>query len=270
MRLTRVLTVSLLVAGLALANSASPAAAAGPGCPPGSEVFGCAGGGGNQDDGGGGSTGYTGPPVDYVSYFDDDGTGVGAEPGYETGCWGIRAVPAGQGMTYDEAVADQTSQGENDVLWGNCEIEETIDPETVAMGYWYRAVAPPPPTPLHVAHNKAVTGLPIYLEIGGDIPAIATFNTPIGTLTFTMTPRYEVSWGDGAVTPTDSQGGPYPDGDVTHTYSTVGVRTITVDALWRATWTLAGDGGDFPELPDPTSDTLDLPVDEYQARIDPG
>ena len=80
-----------------------------------------------------------------------------------------------------------------------------------------------------------------------------------------MTPRYVVSWGDGETTTTASQGGPYPDGDVTHVYRDAGGTTITVDAYWRTTWTLAGQGGDLPELAVPTSGSLDLVVEERQA-----
>jgi hypothetical protein len=237
----------------------------GAGCGSGTSTSG--NGTGTATSGGGGPA----VPVDYERYFDEDGTGVGAEPGYEDdGCWGIRVVPEGQGVSYEEAVADQNAQGENGVLWGNCEIEETIDPAVLAEAYWYRSVRPPPPTPLQVDPGKALTGLPAYLEIGGEIPFQQSFGTPIGTLTFTMTPRYVVSWGDGATSETETQGGPYPDGDVTHTYVEEGGVTITVQAFWRTTWTLAGAGGDLPELPVPTEGSLDLPVEQRQAVIDPG
>lgn len=270
-----VLAVATVVAAVAaplLLLVAPPVAAHHGGVHCGSGVFGCGGQTpGEQDPGGprGEQTGGQAPPVDYEYFFDQEGTGVGAEPGYEDdGCWGIRAVPAGQGGTYAEAVAQQSAQGENGVLWGNCEVEETIDPEFLATTYWYRAVEPPPPTPLQVRPGRALTGLPAYLEIGGEVPASASFDTPIGTLTFTMTPRYVVSWGDGATVQTESQGGPHPTGDIVHTYTEDGGVTITVEAYWRATWSLAGAGGDLPELPEPTTGTLDLPIEEYQAVID--
>jgi hypothetical protein len=268
----------VLTAGLAVATSPASAPAGaqgGPGCTSGSSVFGCSGPGGDDDDGGssGGDTGTAtsqGPPVDYERYFDEDGTGVGAAEGYEDdGCWGIRAVAAGEGVSYEEAVAAQNEQGQNDVLWGNCLVEETIDPAFLAQSYWEQRAAPPPPTPLQVQPGWAATGLPAYLEIGGDIPAEQSFATPIGTLTFTMTPRYVVTWGDGASTETTSQGGPPTGGDLTHTYVDEGQVTITVAAYWHATWSLAGAGGDLPELPVPTEGTLDLPVEQYQAVIDP-
>jgi hypothetical protein len=69
---------------------------------------------------------------------------------------------------------------------------------------------------------------------------------------------------------TDSQGVPWPGGpgEITHVYSDAGGVTVTVQAYWRATWTAGGAGGDLPELPDPTSASLDLPVEQYQARTD--
>ena len=203
--------------------------------------------------------------VDFELYFDDDGTGVGSEEGYETGCWGIQVVPEGQGGTWEEAVAEQEAQGENGVLWGNCEVEDTIDPAALAQQLWQRQVRPPPPTPLAVQPGKALAGLRAYLEIGGEVPAQQTIGTPIGPATFVMTPRYVISWGDGATTTTSSQGGPYPDGDITHVYRDAGPITITVDAYWRTTWTLAGQSGDLPELGVPTSGSLDLVIEERQA-----
>jgi hypothetical protein len=204
-------------------------------------------------------------PVDFSVYFDEDGTGVDSEEGYETGCWGIQVVPEGEGGTRAEAVAEQEAQGENGVLWGNCEVQDTIDPVALAGQMWQRAASPPPPTPLQVEPGKALAGLRAYLEIGGEVPATETLGTPIGPLTFTMTPRYVVTWGDGETTSTSSQGGPYPDGDITHVYRDAGPVTITVDAYWRATWTLAGQSGSLPELAAPTSGSLDLVIEERQA-----
>lgn len=215
--------------------------------------------------GGGGGSSSPALPVDFDLYFDEGGTGVDPEDGYETGCWGIQVVPEGEGGTWAEALADQQAQGENGVLWGNCEVEDTIDPVALAGQMWQRAASPPPPTPLAVSPGKALAGLRAYLEIGGEVPATETLATPIGSLTFTMTPRYVVSWGDGETTSTSSQGGPYPSGDITHVYRDAGDTTITVDAYWRATWTLAGAGGSLPELAVPTSGSLDLPIEERQA-----
>ncbi|WCO66424.1 hypothetical protein PO878_18150 [Iamia majanohamensis] len=209
-------------------------------------------------------------PIDFEYYFDDAGEGVDAAPGYEEGCWGIRTVPEGEGTSYQEAVDQQAQQGENGVLWGNCRIEDTIDPAELAQILWERTVRPPPPTPLQVEPGRAVTGLRAYLEIGGEVPARQTIGTPIGPATFVMTPRYVVTWGDGATTETESQGVPWPGGpgEISHVYTDAGGVTVTVQAFWRTTWSLAGQGGDLPELPVPTEGSLDLPVEEYQVVTD--
>lgn len=220
-----------------------------------------------EGDGEGGGAAF---PVDFEYYFDDGGEGVGAEPGYEVGCWGIRAVPEGEGGTFQEAVAQQTAQGENGVLWGNCRIEDTVDPAVLAAALWQTTVRPPPPTPLRVQPGKAVTGLRAYLEIGGDVPAAQTIATPIGPAGFTMTPRYVVTWGDGGSVGTESQGVPWPGGpgEVTHVYQDAGGVTVTVQAFWHSTWSLAGQGGDLPELAVPTEGSLELPVERYQVTTD--
>jgi hypothetical protein len=264
-RAIRAALVLGLLAALGALTSA-PAGAQSNGCGNGSSWVQCGGGGGTVD-GGGGGTGVS-ISVDFALYFDEDGTGVDSEEGYETGCWGIQVVPEGEGGTWAEAVAEQEAQGENGVLWGNCEVEDTIDPAALAAQLWQRQVRPPPPTPLAVDPGKALAGLRAYLEIGGEVPATQTIQTPIGPATFVMTPRYVVSWGDGETTSTSSQGGPYPDGDVTHVYQVAEDLTLTVDAYWRTTWTLAGQGGDLPELAVPTSGSLDLTIEERQAVTD--
>lgn len=272
MRLIARLLAGATLAVATVAAVASPAAAAPRGlCPDGNpaSVFGC----GARDAAEDLADPVSGPivPVDYEYYFDEAGTGIDAEPGYETGCWGIRAVPAGDGVTWAEASAQQSAQGENGVLWGNCEIEDTIDPEDLAGAYWYRATAPPPPTPLDINNGHgALAGLTTFLVIGGDIPAIATFDTPLGVLTFTMTPRYVVDWGDGASTETESQGLPPQGGpgEIVHTYTDAGSVTVTVEAYWRATWSLAGQTGQFGERAVPTTASEDLPVGQRQAVTD--
>lgn len=271
MRLIAHLLAGAAVAVATVVTVAAPASATGGLCPDGNpaSVFGC----GARDAGEELVDAVPGPivPVDYEYYFNDEGTGVDAEPGYEDGCWGIRAVPAGDGVSWAEASAQQSAQGENGVLWGNCEIEDTIDPEELAGAYWYRAAAPPPPTPLEINNGHGtLVGLTTFLVVGGDVPAVASFDTPLGALTFTMTPRYVVDWGDGASTETESQGLPPQGGpgEIVHTYTDDGSVTVTVDAYWRATWSLAGQTGQFGERTVPTSASADLPVEQRQAVTD--
>lgn len=229
----------------------------------------CGGSDHGQDDGAD-HVGGVPVPVDFELVFVRDGEGEDEGDVPYEGCWGIAAVPEGEGVSWAEAVEEQLYWGENGGSWGTCDVEETIDPAMLAAAYWYASAAPPPPTPLVVAPGEARTGLPAYLEIGGDVPFTQTLPTPIGALSFSMTPRYVVSWGDGSTTQTSSQGTPPGGGEgaITHTYVDDGDVTITVEAYWRTTWSLAGAGGDLPELPVPTTASLDLPVEQRQAVVD--
>lgn len=213
-----------------------------------------------------GSSGAPGPPVDYDFTFMPDGEGVGAEPGYENdGCWGVEVVPEGQGTSYAEAAAAADAQGSNGVLWGNCKPEE-IDIAAVVQAGWRSIVRPPPPTPLQVAPGRMYPGLTAYLEIGGENPTNLPLASPFGNLTIRATARYVVTWGDGSETSTTNQGQPYPGGpdEVTHVYDKDGNITITVRAYWSGTWQFFGQSGTLPELPVPTTASLDLPVYERQ------
>mgnify|MGYP000911318475 CR=1 FL=1 len=213
-------------------------------------------------------TGSSGVNLLFERYFDEVRVSEDSAAGYETGCWGIRL--AADGVELAEAVADRDGLGENDVAWGNCDPDETIDREFIARLYWERLAAPPPPTPLRVRPGEARVGVPAYLEIGGPNPASQAFDTPIGRLTFAMTPRYVVTWGDGASSTTASQGAPPGGGPgaIIHTYTDHGAVTITVAAHWRATWTLGPFSGDLPELIAPTAASLDLQVEQRQATVD--
>lgn len=208
------------------------------------------------------------PVVDFVE------GGQGANEGESTsmvGCWAIGATTdPTQGGTLEDAQASLDEVVGNDAACRPCDAALVLDPADVARAYWERAASPPPPTPLEIAPGKALTGLRAYLVIGGDNPYVETHDTPLGTLTFRMEPRYVIDWGDGATDNTRSQGLPYPGGagEITHTYTEVGSVTVTVTAYWSTSWELAGEGDNLPELPVPTEASLDLPVEQRQAVID--
>lgn len=219
-----------------------------------------------------GSTGSGpgGPPPTYsVDFFD----GVAPEDGtfeYDDGCWGIAIAEGSGGSTWAEAQATLTEYNDAQA-WGACAAAETFDLTAYVLQSWRSVVRPPPPSPLEVAPGRAVTGLRAYLEIGGDPAPTTTLANPIGPdVVITMTPRYVVGWGDGTSVETDSQGVPWPGGagEISHVFTEAEDVTVTVDAYWRATWTAGGAGGSLPELPAPTSASLDLPVEQYQARTD--
>lgn len=118
------------------------------------------------------------------------------------------------------------------------------------------AAAPRPPTPGELARDfwdvrhlprpqpkvvpdYAVVGKRVYLQITGAPSRTFDVPNPIGpAVRIDATSRYVVDWGDGTITTTTSQGGPWPDGDVTHVYATAHTRvTIRVTQVWSATWT---------------------------------
>lgn len=133
------------------------------------------------------------------------------------------------------------------------------DPEDVVEVVWHSELCPPPPpSPLNMdPDHTALTGMPGYLEIGGDNPVIV----PCLGEEILATARYVIHWGDGHTTETTSQGGSYPDGDVRHTYADRGETEIVVEAYWRGEW----NGIDLGEVANPTTDTLDLQVNEMQS-----
>lgn len=217
---------------------------------------------------------YAPPPLFYydIVYGREE---VGQAPGFDVaGCWGVIQVDQDdpRGVTYAEAAAGADGWGGNGTGQGRCvdEPDEVFDIETYIREVWETTVFPPPPTPLSVNRDfGALVGLPAYLEIGGDVPYRLGVPNPIGAdILVTATPRYEVDWGDGATLATRSQGGAYPEGDLTHVYTDASTVTVTVDAYWSGTWEAGGDGGDLPELPDPTTATVDVSVEQYQAVID--
>jgi hypothetical protein len=227
-------------------------------------------------------TGPDGSPVTYApppAFYYDIVYGreeVGQEAGFDVpGCWGVIQVDQDDplGMTYEEASAGADEWGGNGEGQGRCvdDPAEVFDIGAYILQVWQTTVYPPRPSPLQVNSGYGVvTGLTSFLEIGGEVPYVIDVPNPIGAdIVVTATPRYVISWGDGATTSTRSQGGPHPNGDLTHTYIDEGTVTVEVDAYWTGTWQAGGQGGDLPELPNPTTSAIDLPVEQYQAVIDP-
>lgn len=214
-----------------------------------------------------GSTG-TGPPATYELDLVHGVSPEGDDYQHTDACWGIVLADGDNGMTWAE-VTQQQQSFDDPHLYGACPVEDTFDLVAFIEQAWQSEVQPPPPSPLQVAPGKALTGLTAYLEIGGDPNPVTTLPNPIGPdVVITMTPRYVISWGDGASTDTTSQGGPYPSGDLTHVYTEAEPVVVTVQAYWTATWSAGGAGDELPELAEPTEASLDLPVEERQVVID--
>lgn len=162
-------------------------------------------------------------------------------------------------MSWAEATDMLASFNDNGTLYDSCDFG-TDTPPSVWTFWIEERCPPPPPTPVTLdPQNEAVTGKPGHLTIGGNrTEAIECLGQVINAEA-----RYVIHWGDGSTTETTSQGGEWPDGDLTHVYEDKGSYTITVEAYW--TGTVGGTA--LPELPVPTTATADIQVDEVQAVV---
>ena len=122
----------------------------------------------------------------------------------------------------------------------------------------------PSPT-IEIVPGYAITGKRVYLQIGGPRTATFTVPNPLGpAVGIDVTSDYLVDWGDGTTIITSSQGGPWPGGDVTHTYERTSPRTtIAVVQRWTAHWVAGDDQGPISGLR--TEARRDLRVTEVQA-----
>lgn len=120
--------------------------------------------------------------------------------------------------------------------------EAVIDPRVLALQGWEEVVLPKPEP--YIAPGWAITGKYAYLETRGQLRHTFTKDTPIGPLRIISTGRYFVDWGDGEKTgPHTVEGGPWPDGQIIHTYIDVGLYDVVVTEEWTATWSLGPAGG---------------------------
>jgi hypothetical protein len=112
----------------------------------------------------------------------------------------------------------------------------------------------------------ALTGMPAYLEVG----APATFTDTVDgdalpvTIEFEATATYRVDWGDGHASEHASAGGPWPEGDIVHTYADAVDRTVVVTPVWSVTASGAGQTFTFPEV-ELVSSEFELPIREMQS-----
>ncbi len=121
-------------------------------------------------------------------------------------------------------------------------------PQTFAEQFWHTVHLPSPhPT---IPPGYAITGKPAYLVTGGTTaPPAYTTPTFLGALRVVVHGTYHVQWGDGASSgPYTTEGLPYPDGNIQHTYDNVGSYTVTVTETWTATWSLGPVTGTLGQL----------------------
>jgi hypothetical protein len=138
----------------------------------------------------------------------------------------------------------------------------------IAADVWQHVEDLPVPT-LSIRPDYAITGKPVYLEIAGAGTWTRMVDNPIGDdVVITATSEYVIDWGDPTYPTTDvtrSQGGPYPDGDVTHVYTHESERTeIRVAQRWTATWRAGAGSGVLSQLTTESA-PLVLQVRQLQA-----
>lgn len=152
--------------------------------------------------------------------------------------------------------------------WPLCTTEPGAAPASVipflARQYIER-VGLPRPDP-HIAPGYALAGKPAYLETRSTLrPPRFTAPTPAGPIEVEATGTYAVDWGDGSATETFGfEGGPWPEGRITHAYTHAGTYTVRVTTTWTATWTAGGSSGTVMGIT--TSATIaDFEVRQLQA-----
>jgi hypothetical protein len=165
-------------------------------------------------------------------------------------CWVESTRPQGADPAAAQRAADQAyiAQSGGDI-YPPCPIAETpatsaspATPGFVRTADVAARLGSPAP---RIQPGRAIAGKLAFLELGG--PGARSFDLadPLGGpgAHVEAHPTYRVDWGDGTVTETTSSGGPWPRGDVTHTYQRTGHYDVVVTARWAARWTSGADGG---------------------------
>lgn len=140
------------------------------------------------------------------------------------------------------------------------------DHDLVATEHW-ESVTLPAPRP-YIAPGKAITGLGAYLETRGALTySYSNPDTVFGPLEIEARGQYFVDWGDGTVTgPHSVEGQPWPDGQISHSYTFVGSYDVVVEIRWTATWRFGDETGVLDELVT-TGVIEDFPVGQIQAVV---
>ncbi|MGQ0521475.1 MAG: hypothetical protein ACT4PX_10050, partial [Actinomycetota bacterium] len=99
----------------------------------------------------------------------------------------------------------------------------------------------PRPEP-RIAPGFMLAGKLAYLEANTRPTARFEHPTPLGLLVIEATSTLYVDWGDrtGLDGPHAGPGAPWPDGTITHSWSTADRYDVRVVQRWSATWRLGG------------------------------
>lgn len=214
------------------------------------------------------------PVVKYVPY-DRVTTDPDGKPCVTTGYYAEGTPPS------DSADVDPVTQNVRDIhnlppleyppcparpqVPGSGEPEPVETPSMIARRYWEEVVLPEPQP--SISPGRAITGKLAYLETKGQTTRVFTNETIVGPLRINATGSYTVDWGDGQRSgPFAFEGVPWPDGAISHEYSTVGHYDIVVTENWTATWALGGQSGVLRTLQTRGS-IANFPVEQIQAVI---
>lgn len=149
-------------------------------------------------------------------------------------------------------------------------------PTEAAYQVWYYQTKLPKPTLATSPPKAAITGLDLYLAIGGPQTLVIDDEADGYNVHLEVTSVYDIDWGDpdpdtsvkGKAVTKDfpTQGGLYPKGNLRHQYIQRGQVTVKVTQRWQAKWTAGGDSGTITDRL-ATTQTLTFPVQEIQAVL---
>lgn len=221
------------------------------------------------------STNGSAPTKRYVPY-NRLATGPEGQPCATTGYVEEGTTPSDERLLLDPNPEERKGPNYRDVLedYPPCPVQPlapgSVAPlETramVAARAWERRVPLLKPQP-KIAPGRAITGKLAYLETRGQISDNYTEDTMFGPLRITAQGSYTVAWGDGVTTgPHGFEGLPWPSGEITHDYLSVGTYDIVVTERWTASWSLDGESGVLRTL-QTTGRIDDFPVEQIQAVI---
>lgn len=132
--------------------------------------------------------------------------------------------------------------------------------EAMIIEQFHRTDFALPATLIQPPDNRALVNLPVYFEVGwpedGYAPDEVDTTTILGREVRIRPTFHEATYnfGDGTVTgPTTSQGGPWPDGDITHEYTDAANVSTSVSVVYGGEVSI--DGGPWTVIPSTVSVT---------------
>lgn len=174
---------------------------------------------------------------------------------------------------FASAAAAATAEDTQDALWRISSRDYPLCERAVAAGttpaaeaaMFWRVVGEdllPKPSP-RIAPGYMLAGKLAYLEAGTEPTARFDHDTPLGTLSIEASAKVFVDWGDGSRLdgPHDGPGAPWPDGDITHFWTTAGTYDVRVVQRWTARWQLGeASSGELVGL------STEAVIDDFEVR----